>query len=95
MVTFIVNPEEHELKRFKIFDDYSKGNLALTFDKLVVVFYVKMEDITYGLIAHEIYHLVNFMLSHLGLKYSEDSEEAYAYTTMYITDEFYKRFNKL
>ncbi len=42
-------------------------------------------------LQHEIYHAVNYILSFIGIKYSDDSEEAYAYLITYLTEQCYKK----
>lgn len=43
-----------------------------------------------GIIAHEIYHAVSFILNNAGMVYNDSSEEAYSYLMEYLTTEFYK-----
>lgn len=43
----------------------------------------------YGFLQHEIYHAVNYLMSFIGTKYSDDSEECYAYLIAYITEQIY------
>lgn len=43
-----------------------------------------------AVLAHEISHTVQFMLDRRGLTRSIDSEEAYAYTTSYLTRTIYE-----
>lgn len=40
---------------------------------------------------HELSHLIQLMLNYRGLQRSMDSEEAYAYTTSYLTAEIFKQ----
>lgn len=44
----------------------------------------------YGTLAHEIFHAVEFIAEKIGLKLTDDSDEAYAYLIGYITTEIYK-----
>lgn len=49
-------------------------------------------DEDYGLLAHEIFHVVVFILDRVGMKLIvSDSDEAYAYLIQYITTEIHKR----
>lgn len=44
----------------------------------------------YGYLAHEIYHAVNFLMEKIGVKFSEDSEECFAYLIAFITTKIHK-----
>lgn len=48
-------------------------------------------NIDYGCLQHEIYHAVNYIMSFIGVKYSEDSEECFAYLIGYITEQCYNK----
>ena len=41
-------------------------------------------------IAHEIFHCADIILRDLWITLSKDSDEVYAYTIQYLTEEFYK-----
>lgn len=41
----------------------------------------------YAVLIHEIYHAVNNVMKNIGMTYSADSEEAYAYCIQYVTQE--------
>ncbi len=41
----------------------------------------------YAVVVHEIYHAVNNVMRNIGMTYSADSEEAYAYCIQYVTQE--------
>ena len=43
-----------------------------------------------GIIAHEAFHAVIFLFEKIGIKFSYDSEEAYAYLIEYLTNEILK-----
>lgn len=45
------------------------------------------EEATIGTIAHECFHAVMTTLQLKGIKYSQKSEEAFAYTIGYLTDK--------
>lgn len=44
----------------------------------------KYKHNTIGTLAHEVFHIVTLIMNWVGIKYSSDSEEAYAYLTGYI-----------
>lgn len=45
----------------------------------------------YGVLMHEIFHCVDLLMKTIGVKLTDDSNEAYAYLTGYITEQIYKR----
>lgn len=45
----------------------------------------------HGILAHEIFHIVDFYMNRIGMKLKRSSFEAYAYLLGYITEEIYKR----
>lgn len=44
-----------------------------------------------GVLAHEIFHAVEFVLDRIGLPHTLETGEAYAYLIDYITTEIYKK----
>ena len=49
-------------------------------------------DVLAGNVAHEIFHVVTFLMDYVGVKFHlETSDEAYAYMIGYLTKEFYKK----
>jgi hypothetical protein len=50
---------------------------------------IMLDDDSYspGIIAHEAYHIVNFVMRSVGVVYSEDSEEAFAYLLTALVNE--------
>lgn len=46
---------------------------------------------TKGCLAHEIFHIVVFVMNEVGMTLSTESDEAYAYLTGYLTTEIYKK----
>ncbi len=45
-------------------------------------------------VNHEIFHVVHSLLSGIGMKLTDDSEEAYAYLIGYVTEQFYLQISK-
>jgi hypothetical protein len=45
----------------------------------------------YALIAHEVFHAVDFLFQRINIKLSDDSNEAYAYLIQYITEQIYRK----
>ena len=49
------------------------------------------KDIPHNIIAHEIFHIVTFIMERIGMEFvMMKSDEAYAYLIGYITKEVYK-----
>ncbi|MDR1018975.1 MAG: hypothetical protein LBM02_09785 [Lachnospiraceae bacterium] len=42
-------------------------------------------------LSHEVLHTVFAMMKHLGIKYSDKSEESFTYLNGYIMEEIYKQ----
>lgn len=53
-------------------------------------FYVWMSDVTPSLLFHETFHLTGDILHTRGIKYSSESEEAFAYLGGWIFQEAFK-----
>lgn len=43
-----------------------------------------------GVVAHEIFHCIDFLFRRIEIRLSNKSDEAYAYAIGYLTEEFYK-----
>ena len=48
-----------------------------------------------GCLVHEIFHCTEFILSKVGIKLSNKSDEAYAYLIGYITENIFNHLNNL
>jgi hypothetical protein len=46
----------------------------------------------HGVISHEVFHAVDFLMNKIGIRLSNKSDEAYAYLIQYLTNEIYKMF---
>jgi hypothetical protein len=44
-----------------------------------------------GILSHEVFHVADFILRHIGIRLSEDSHEAYGYLIGYLVEEIYKK----
>lgn len=86
---------EKFLKKEKIkIGDQGRAN-ALTIDcgngKMVIWLKGKVETLEQlSVLNHEIFHVVCFILQDLAIKLDENSEEAYAYLTDYVSLKIYK-----
>lgn len=45
----------------------------------------------FGVLHHEIFHAIQFLLSRIDLPLNDQSGEAYAYLIQYLTEQVYKR----
>lgn len=48
----------------------------------------------YGVLQHEIFHAVVFILERVGMKLTPESDEAYAYMIEYLTVQIFKNLSK-
>ena len=51
---------------------------------------LRLEKASPDIIAHEVFHAVDFLMNKIGMKLTEESGEAYAYAVDYLTKEIYK-----
>lgn len=49
-----------------------------------------MDPPNHGLIAHEIFHAIDHVFDNIGIKLSDESDEAYAYAIQYLTNKIYE-----
>lgn len=92
-----LNDIKNKLKKFKQELDEEKieflksSSLASTIQlpcKAVLIYF--KGKITQGLIAHEVYHAVIMIFNTMGIDYSSESEEAFAYMIEYYVDNINK-----
>ena len=74
----------NEIKAFD--SDYDATTVLFSTGQTCIHFRKK----TAGVVAHEIFHAVHFILDRLGMKLTVESGEAYAYLIQYLTNEVYK-----
>lgn len=92
-IWYIIEGTKAELKKYSLSED-TQGSFAMCHDNSVIQFFLKKKEITPGIVVHETLHAVNFMCKKLGIHFSDDSEEVYAYLLQHCIREFYKQFNK-
>jgi len=51
---------------------------------------MSISNIDHRTIAHEVFHAVEFLMEHIGIKLTYETDEVYAYVIGYLTDEIYK-----
>jgi len=75
--------------------DFLKDSNAGVFCYNNMNFIILPYNATRGVIAHEIFHLAVKILNRRGLKFSDDSEEAYAHLIDWLTEEIYSHHDSL
>jgi len=65
-------------------------------DKLfgAVIIFTNTKEITYGIIAHEVDHVVHNLLSYIGMRRTNSSEEAYSYLQEYLVNKIINIFKQ-
>lgn len=48
----------------------------------------------HGVVAHEIFHAIEFLFRRIEIKLCTKSDEAYAYAIGYVTEKFYEEIDK-
>lgn len=56
---------------------------------------INFHEVSDSLIAHEAFHAACFILNHIGMQLTRESEEAYAYLIGYLVDEIHKAKKKI
>lgn len=56
---------------------------------------VRADSLTHGVIAHELFHTVSYILHYCGIYFTHDSEEAYTHLLEYLTQQLYNDLNEL
>ena len=51
---------------------------------------IHFKTIDEGIVAHEVFHAVDFLMERIGCRLAEDSNEAYAYLVQYLTNKIYE-----
>lgn len=72
---------------------YDGDGLTFTINDEYVMIWLR--DVDHGIIAHEIFHACTIMLGNLGMIFSRDSQEAYAYFIQYVTNGVYDSLKDL
>lgn len=70
-------------------DDYSDDANFIEYESGYVFWFSELSDspASYGLIAHEVTHAVFTILTNIGIKYCDESEEAFCYYAGSITEQ--------
>ncbi len=76
-----------------IFSGTGKSVMFPNNQTLLWLKYEPHEPILLGTLNHEIFHCACFILERAGIKYCEDSDEAYAYLIAYLTGVIYSKLN--
>lgn len=51
---------------------------------------LRKDKLNFGLIAHELFHCVSYIMKHVDIPLSEESEEAYTYLIGYLTEMIHR-----
>lgn len=51
---------------------------------------MRKDNLTYGLISHELFHVVSHIMEYVNVSLSDSSEEAYAHLITYLVDSVMK-----
>lgn len=71
----------------KIFDnDFSARTVMFSSGQTCICF----RKFYHGIVAHEVFHAVDFLMDKIGMSLVPESNEAYAYLIEYLTNEIYK-----
>lgn len=83
-------------KKEAIIDSYLAAGQAFMFEQGQTLIRLKVYPTTYKNLAtlqHEILHAVSYLMTRIGIKFSDDSEEAYTYMVQYITEKIYEKLD--
>ncbi len=69
-----------------VLDNYASG-ISMVFSCNATI--IKINDITHNVIAHEVFHAIMHLFDSIGMGWSKKSDEAYAYTVAYVTEQIY------
>lgn len=76
-------------------DEYTLGRtIDLGSGQLVYLRELPKDEKGYALLAHEIFHAVFMMTKKIGIEYSSEGEEAYAYLIQYLTETVLREYSK-
>ncbi len=73
----------------------SKGRTIMFPSNHTLIILPQVPETTFHLAAlqHEIFHATQFILEKMGIPLNEQTDEVYAYTIQYITNQVYRKFN--
>ena len=76
------------------FDNCKKVGHVTRFDNNAMLLRLREYPTTpedYGIIAHEVFHVVELLFERVGMPLADSSSEAYAYLIGYVTQEIFKQ----
>jgi hypothetical protein len=76
-----------------VYSDTQRGRCIMFKENQTLIRMYELRDTPawYGHLAHEIFHAVEFLMDRIGMKLTNESDEAYAYLISYLTEEIYKK----
>ena len=75
----------------------AKDGRCVMFDNGAILIFIPhkvVNALTMGLLVHEVYHAVHFILRRAGIKHSDHTEEAYAYLVQHLCELAFRRIGK-
>lgn len=82
------SPTESDVNALKM---YGLGRTVLLDGGQTILWIKRKPKKGSGVLAHEIFHAVDFLFDMIGIKLSRDSDEAYAYAIQHLTNEINKK----
>jgi hypothetical protein len=79
---------------YKILKMSGNGRTVMFHDLGVTVIRLKNypdNPVTYGVLQHEIFHAVEFIMDKIGMRLSPETGEAYAYLIAFVTQKIYEK----
>lgn len=91
VLEFAKEQEVYDEELFNIDPELTQWRTMMT-SKWFFICWVKHKE-AHHYIAHEIFHCVSFLLDHIWIKLSFDSDEVYAYSIQCLTKQLYDKLN--
>lgn len=79
---------------YKELEDFVNGNYIARVNRVpknkILVHFTEDAAPMRGIVAHECFHIVEYVFEHIGLKHSSKSSEAYSYYLQYLVNKVYE-----
>jgi hypothetical protein len=85
-----INPYQEEKDFLKMYGD---GRTVMLKGRQTVLWLAKKPKKGCPILAHEIFHVVSFLMDRVGIPLTNESDEAYAYAISYLTQEINKKLS--
>ena len=80
-----------EVEALRLDFSTKKGKTVMLKNGTTILWVWNKDDI--GVIAHEVFHVVDFLFEKIGITHSDDSDEAWAYAIEYLVKKIVKVVN--